>query len=208
MPAPEDDELDPRAALELLGDTDRRVRARLDVDNRILLSVWGVAWFFGYGAIWFDTRGQDPYAGPGAWSLAVMGVLMMAALVVTIVTITRATRGVGGAAATSGMMYGLTWPLAFTSYYLLLGALARAGASDEIIGLAAGSVPALIVGIIYLGGAALWRDWPFFTLGAWLVIVTGVAALTGPFTYPLVLAVVGGAGFLGVACWSSLRRSR
>ncbi|MEJ7743632.1 MAG: hypothetical protein WKF73_14475 [Nocardioidaceae bacterium] len=101
------------------------------------------------------------------------------AAVVTAFAVIRATRGVVGGSATAGMLYGLSWPIAFTTLFLFEGALSKAGASDEVLGLVASAGPAMLVGVIYLVGAAVWRSAVMFALGAWLCLVWQWGPISG-----------------------------
>ncbi|MGH3425556.1 MAG: hypothetical protein ACRDO8_12535 [Nocardioidaceae bacterium] len=206
MMAP-DETLDPRRAMEMLESTSRESSRALRVDEGLLFGVWGVAWLVGYGATYLSVRGQDPYTGPAAWAYAVMAAGFGLAVVVTTVVVTRATRGVLGASATTGMLYGLSWPVAFATLFLLEGALARAGAPDEVLGLVGAGGPALVVGVIYLVGSAIWRSVTMFALGVWLCLAMVVGSYLGVVALPAIMAVAGGAGFL-VAGAARLPRTR
>jgi hypothetical protein len=58
---------DPAAAMELIAAQERRTRTSFDGHLDQVLAAWGVAWLFGLGALWFQARGQSPYAGPQGW---------------------------------------------------------------------------------------------------------------------------------------------
>ena len=77
----------------------------------------------------------------------------------TIVHITHRTRGIAGASARQGALYGSAWPVAFLAQSMIVGGLAQAGASGEVISLAANAIAALVVGLLYIAGRpALARD--------------------------------------------------
>jgi hypothetical protein len=204
---PTNDALDPRSAMDLVETTSRDATRALRVDESLLFLAWGVAWILGYGATFLSIRGQDPYHGPAAWAYVVLAASIGLAAVFTGVTVSRTSRGIAGASATSGLMYGLSWPIGFAALFCLEGAIARAGASDAVLGLVASAGPALLVGIIYVVGAAIWRSTAMFALGAWLCLVVAIGGFAGVVDFAGIMAVAGGGGFL-VAGAALLVRAR
>ena len=68
------------------------------------------------------------------------------------------------------------------------------------------TLPPLLVGVLYMMGAAVWQDRAGFGLGAWILAITCLAALAGlPGVY-LVMSLAGGGGFLAAAMWFQVRR--
>lgn len=190
------DELDPRSAMDLVESTTRDASRSLEVDDGLLFLVWGGAWVAGYGAIFLSIRDQDPYVGPAVWAFLVLAVSLALAAAFTAIIVTRASHGVEGPSAKSGLMYGLSWPIAFVALFSLEGALAKAGASDPVLGLVAAAGPALLVGVIYMVGAAIWRSTLMFALGAWLCLVVFFGAYAGVVGFTAIMAVAGGGGFV------------
>lgn len=135
-----------------------------------------------------------------------LGALDAIAVATTVVVTRRATRGIGGDAAVQGLMFGLSWLVGFAALFAIQSGLARQGASAEVLGLVGAGGPMLVVGLVYLGGAAIWRDWTMFVLGAWLALLAAVGVMTGPVTLLLIDAVGGGVGFLLAAAWVRSRR--
>src|SRR6187431_2745847 len=117
-------------------------RARAD-DTRpsgtLLFGIWGAAWLLGYGALWLTTRDDG---SPSALAVAVAITAGVVALVVTIVHVMHRTRGVA-------------WPIAFLAQSMIVGGLSQAGASGEVISLAANAIAALVVGLLYIAGGLL-----------------------------------------------------
>jgi hypothetical protein len=126
--------------------------------------------------------------------------------VVSVITIGRAMRGVTGLSSTSGKLYGWAWTMSFTCLFLMIGGLARAGASEAVIGLFASAGPVFVVSIMYLVGGALWHNWSMFVVGAWLALTIGVAVMFGVVTFDLVMAIAGGGGFLVAALYEARRK--
>ena len=114
----------------------------------------------------------------------------------TIVHVTHRTRGIAGASARQGALYGVAWPVGFLAQSMIVGGLAQAGASGEVIALAANAIAALVVGLLYIAGGLLWRATSMYVLGAWMALIGAAAALAGlPDSY-LVMALAGGGGML------------
>ncbi len=205
---PEEQPLDPRAAMELMGDAEADVHRRLGVDNGVLFVAWGLAWLVGYGAIWLSTKDQDPYVGPSGASFLVLVLALLLAGLVTFVTVRRAVRGVGGRSATSGMIYGFGWLFGFGLFECIQAAVASRDPEPEVMGILASAGPVLVVSLMYIMGGALWLDWSLFAMGAWLAVVAAVAVFFGPSTLCLLMAVVGGGGFVVAGAALVVRRAR
>jgi hypothetical protein len=169
-------------------------------------AAWGVAWLVGLGAMWLSVRGQQPYREVSGLSSAVLGVLCSLALTVTMTMVIRASRGVGGVSSVQGRMYGVAWLLGFSAVFAIDGALASHGASHAVQGIAFATASVVVTALIYLVGAAVWLDLSMFILGAWLVVVSAVAAWTGPVSVLAIEALAGGGGFLLAAALVLRRR--
>ena len=168
----------------------------------LLFGVWGAAWLVGYGALWLTSR-DDGSPSAAAVAVAIAGGVL--ALVVTIAHITHRTRGIAGESARQGALYGVAWPVAFLAQSMIVGGLAQAGASDEVLSLAANAIAALVVGLLYVAGGLLWCTYSMYVLGAWMALTGAAAALAGyPDSY-LVMAVAGGGGMLVGAVVETVR---
>lgn len=199
--------MDVRTAADLMLETRERARNALEVRLPPVYAAWGVAWLGGLGAMWLSVRDQHPYRDPSGLSSAVLGVLSCLAVTVTITVVIRATRGVGGVSPLQGRMYGVAWLLGFSAVFVIDAALASHGASHAVQGIAYATAPVVVTALIYLVGAAVWLDISMFILGAWLAVVSGVAAWTGPVGVLAIEALAGGGGFL-LAAALVLRRRR
>ncbi|MCA5894495.1 hypothetical protein LEP48_14230 [Isoptericola sp. NEAU-Y5] len=181
-------------SLRILREQQDRARSALVPDGRLLCLLWGVAWLAGYLVLWTSARGTEGI--PSGPAFVIFGGLLAAAIVITIVHSARRTGGTRGAGQRAGVLWGFTWCLAFLAYPFIIGGIARAGASDDVIGLVANGLACMIVGIMYLTGSACFADDGLYVLGAWIVLTGGVATSVGmPGTY-LVMALLGGGGFL------------
>jgi len=206
--------LDPAESLRLIRDQQERARSATEPDTRLLCLAWGVAWLVGYLVLWTSAlrTASDPDAvrftagagwvvgaQPEPWAFWVFSGLIASAVVLTIVHSVSRTAGTRGVSARTGAMYGWAWMLGFVTYGFILGGLARAGASAEVMALASNALACLVVGLLYLGGAAAFGDRGLFLLGLWILLVAAVATYAGlPLTY-LVMALLGGGGFLVMA---------
>ncbi|GIJ00001.1 hypothetical protein CLV28_0998 [Sediminihabitans luteus] len=196
-PAPQDDAaLDPAESLRLIRAQQDRARD-LTPDGRVVYGTWGVAWLVGYGALWFSVDNADSAAG--AWAFVLFGTLVLAAIATTVVHTTRRSRGIAGPSAQVGTLYGIAWGIAFTAMSVTLGGLATAGASPDVVGLAANAMSCLVVGMLYFLTALVWGDRRVYVLGAWILLVGAVSPYVGyPGSY-LLLATAAGGGFLVMA---------
>jgi hypothetical protein len=200
--------MDPGTAAALLRKTTENTRRATELPLAPLYASWGIAWLFGLGAMWWSVRSQDPFRGPTTPSSVLLGLLLAAALAVTVVVLVRANHGIEGDSRIQGQMYGLSWPIGFGALFALEGALARQGASETVLGIVGAAGPLLITGLIYLVGAAVWKERSMFLLGGWLALIVAIGAWTGPVTLLLVGAVAGGGGFLVASAVQSVDRFR
>jgi hypothetical protein len=220
---PDEPALDVAETLRLIREQQDRARRATEPDSRLLFLAWGVAWLVGYLCLWasavrvvdgtatvrLTTRaGQVVGAQPEPWAFWVFFSLIAAAVAFTIVHSVTRTAGTRGVSARTGAMYGWSWMLGFVCYGFVLGGLARAGASEEVMSLASNAFACVVVGLLYLGGAAAFGDRGLFVLGVWILLTAAVATFAGlPLTY-LVMALAGGGGFLVMAAIEHVLRVR
>lgn len=200
--ATDDAPLDPAESLRIIAAQQDKVRST-EVDGRVLFGLWGAAWLVGYLALYLTANGTlgggrttpEGVLTPSPLAYSVFALLIAGAMAATIVYSIRAGTGVQGVTARTGVMYGWSWCIGFIGMSVIIGGLAKAGASDEVIVLAANALACLVVGIMYLAGGALWQDTRQYVLGIWIIAVAAVALYVGlPNTF-LVMAVLGGGGF-------------
>ncbi|WP_069385919.1 hypothetical protein [Cellulosimicrobium cellulans] len=205
---PDDEAFDPAESLRLIREQQDRARTATEPDGRLLYLAWGVAWLAGYLCLWVSSREQGDGSQPEPWAFAVFGGAIIAAVAFTIVHSVSRTAGTRGVSARTGALYGWSWMLGFLTLGLVLGGLARAGASDEVMSLASNAFACVVVGLLYLGGSAAFQDTRLFVLGVWILLVAAVATFAGlPHTY-LVMALLGGGGFLVMAAIEHLLGAR
>jgi hypothetical protein len=207
IPAESDAPLSAADALNLLTSQQHSVFVRRGSYVWAICGAWGIAWLLGFLAIWMidGTRPGFALAPWIAWTI--FGVLFAAALAVSIVLGIRSARGIRSnrANAFTGTVYGVSWAVSMTAVGVLGGALVANGMSRELASLFYPSAYTLVIGLLYLVAAAIWRVVPMIIAGAWLIVV---AAVTPFFGYPanfLVFAVAGGGLFLVLAVWALVR---
>ncbi|WP_158373274.1 hypothetical protein [Cellulosimicrobium cellulans] len=197
QPGAPDGWFDAAAARAIIDVQHARVRATAYADDRVILGVWAIAWLVGYGLLWAS-------AGNGVeriprWAWTSFGVLLMSAVVTTIGHAVTRMSGVDGVSRRTRAVYGWTWFVAFGAGQALVGGVARAGAPNDVIALAANGVSALIVAVMYMAGGMLWRDRAQFGLGVWMAVVAAAAALVGlPGTFAVMCLAGGGGMAVGV----------
>ncbi len=183
------------------------VRLRLEPDRRILFGAWGIAWLVGYGALWWTAQATSDQT-PTALAFALFAFLLVAASVVTAVHTSRRAAGVRGASAKTGEMYGWSWAVTFLAVSVVLGSLSRFDIPPQQFAVIANVIPALLVGALYMAGAATYRETSWFVLGAWISAVGAVATVIDMPTAYLVMALAGGGVMLGVAAWAQISPGR
>lgn len=195
--------LDPAESLRIIGEQQARTRSATVPDGRLLFGVWGLAWLVGYLTLWFSSGGKmvvfpgsAAAEGPSSLAFLVFITAIALAVIFTIVHSVRRRTGTRGVSARAGALYGWSWMIGFAAMGLVVGGLARAGASDVVIALASNAFACVVVGLLYLGGGIAFRDTRLYVLGVWILLVASLATFAGiPLTY-LIMATLGGGGFL------------
>lgn len=200
-------ELGPRGALAQVEDQRRLVLARTDSDPRLVLGVWGTAQLVGFGAIALSWPLSDGalLPVPVVAAVGLYGALVAVAVVVTVRHAAAAERGLDGPSQRVRRLHGLSWPVAFNAGAALVLAMGLAGADVELLMLLWPALTGLLVGVLYLGAAAIWQDRLRLGVGLWMVLVAVVAPFAGAPGNYVVMAVAGGGGFLAAAAWLTLR---
>ena len=201
-------QLDPAAALALLESQERRVRAALDPGLALTFLTWGMAWLVGFGSIWWQVREQSPYLGPQGAVAGLFAVLLTAAAIFTGWRTQRAVAGIGGESARRGRLYGLAWLAGPLALFATFAALGRAGAAAPVLGVLGACGPLLVVGLMYLFGAACFGSRPMGVLGAWLLVLAACIGFTGPVIAAGLAALLAGGGFLVTAAVVARRGRR
>lgn len=194
-----DRNLDPAEAMALLEGQERRVRRALDPGEGFSYLMWGAAWMIGFGVIWWQVFGQDPYTGPGRLAAGLFAILLTAAAVLSGWRTQRALAGIGGESARRGRLYGLGWSAGLLALFAILAALGRVDAPAPVLGVLGVCGPLLVVGLMYIFGAACFGSRSSAALGVWLLVLAAVVGFTGPVVAAGLAALLGGGGFFVAA---------
>ncbi len=199
--------LSPAAALAVLADQQRIVSRMLGGYVWVITGSWGIAWLFGFLAIWLMDAGLSGFVMPTWLGWTTFATLFAAAIVVSAVLGVRSGRGIrsNSANAFTGTVYGVTWAVAMVFISVLGAALLSHGMSAELADLFYPSVYTLVVGILYLAAAAIWRVVQMIVAGAFLIVLASVAPFLGHPTNYLVFGIAGGAMFLTFAVLLAVR---
>ncbi|WP_432493592.1 ABC transporter permease [Kineococcus auxinigenes] len=202
----EDQRFDAAEQLALIERQQEAVVRAVGVDPRLVYGAWGVAWLVGLGLAAL-AHGDDPVLRvPPALPAVVLGVLLTAAGVLTAAHSVRASRGISGPSTVAGVLYGWAWLLSFVALSAVNSAVLRASGDPALADVLWPATSGLLVGVMHLFGAAVWREPLQFGVGAWLLLTTSVGAFLGLPALLWVMALGGGGGFLAVAAWFALRR--
>ena len=202
-----DTSLSPAAALAVLNNQQRIVSGRLGGYIWIITATWGAAWLFGFLAIWLMDSHFSGFPLPIWLGWTIFGALFAAAIVVSAVLGIRSGRGIRSNSANSftGTVYGVTWAVAMLSIGVFGAALLSHGMSAGLADLFYPSAYTLVVGILYLAAAAIWRVVQMIIAGAFFIVLAAVAPFAGhPINY-LVFGIAGGAMFFTLAIFGAVR---
>lgn len=194
-----DDEapLDPAAMLALSEREQQRIAIAFVRPVAWLLAVWGVAWTIGFLVFWAGyPESGAPVLVPLGIAAPVFGVCIAAAIVVSAVIGARMNRGIRGSSNFSGGVYGASWTIGSVAVWLIGTALIKAGMPHDVAMLFFPAGYALMVGLLYIAGAAIWQAKEQLVLGSWIMAVGVGATFAGFPTNLLVMGVLGGGGFL------------
>lgn len=204
-----DGPLSPEAMLQLVHDQQRHVRRTHLSPIPWMMATWGVAWTVGFLLMWSVPPGGNPwFRVPSEMASTSFAVLLIMAMAISAFLGFRIGRGVKGPSTFAGAVYGISWFLCGGAFAALGVALVRNGMSSELASLFFPSAFALMAGALYLAGAALWRSVSQLVLGILLLLVGAVSPFFGAPANNLVLAVLGGGGFLVMAVVFSARQRR
>jgi len=194
----DDRPLDPAAMLALLEDQQQDVQRKLARYVPAILLAWGVAWLFGFGALWAIEGAKPAFAIPLPVSVGIFVGLMVIAVIVSAVAGNRSQRGIRSspAARFTGTVYGITGSAGFFAIFVFAAALDANGMDQQLMNIYYPSATGLFIGLMYIIAGAIWHAIPAIWMGAWIGLVALVAPFFGYPTNYLVFAVAGGGVFL------------
>lgn len=200
--------LDPAESLALIERERANLARSLTPDPRLMLWPWGFAWLIGFGLFFlrFGPDGRVFVDLPDWLPLVTLMTLFIVAGIITGVAGSRSSRQMAGPTSRQGLMYGLTWSIAYSGLSALFAQFSG-DMPDEQLGLLwAGGMVAL-TGALHMAGGAIWNDRNLFILGAWTSLVNVAGIIAGPGWHSLIVAVGGGGAMIaaGVIGWMRLR---
>ena len=173
--------LDPRHAARLLAETQRRTQRELDFRSPWLSLLAAAAALVAFGSVWLSVRGQHPYKYPTVVGL--LGLYAVVAIRVGSVLYAhrRATAGISGRSVRQRRAEGAALSVALVAVYVIMGALASAGASDGVVyGIYVATATMLVLGTFGAARAALREDWLELGISLAIVCVAAASAFAGP----------------------------
>lgn len=177
----DEDGLDPRSAAELLERTQRRAQRRLSFRTPQLSLLAGAAMLVALGSVWLSVRNQHPYRGPTPASLVVLYVFVAIRIVSVLLAHRRATEGVSGRTPRLHRAEAVGLGASLVAVYIVMAALAHAGASDGVVyGLYVLTGTLLVLGAFGAARAAARENWTQLGGAVGVLLVAAVSAFAGP----------------------------
>jgi hypothetical protein len=173
--------LDPGAAARLLEQTTRQAKRGLDFRSPWLSLLAAAAALIAFGAVWLSVRGQHPYKGPTVLGLVGLYAVVLIRISTVLHAHRRATAGVSGRSVRLRRAEGAAVAVALIAVYVLMAALAHAGASDAVVyGVYVGTATLIVLGVFWASRSAVQEDWPGLGLSIAIVLVAAGSAFAGP----------------------------
>ncbi|GAA1883200.1 hypothetical protein GCM10009715_31990 [Paeniglutamicibacter psychrophenolicus] len=191
QPAAPEPALDPRAALASLNQAAAATRASIEPNTAVIYFVWAAAYLAGYGLLHGAAFGWLPLAYGTA--LLIGAGILLAAVAYTAVAGIRSGSRIRGDSKFAGMAYGMSWMGGFLVVALFSIAISRllAGTDQLVTGWLINSVAILVVGIMYMAGAAVFQDRPMFLLGACFTVLNAAGLIAGAQAFISIFAIGG-----------------
>ncbi len=183
--------LDPRAALASMDQAAAATRASIEPNTAVIYFVWAAAYLLGYGLLHGAAFGWLPLSYGAA--LLIGALVLLAAVAYTAVAGIRSGSQIRGDSRFAGMAYGMSWMGGFLVVALFSIAISRLlGDENQLVtGWLINSVAILVVGIMYMAGAAIFGDRPMFLLGACFTLLNAAGLIAGPAAFISIFAVGG-----------------
>jgi hypothetical protein len=173
--------LDPREAARLLERTRRQAQRGLDFRSPWLSLLAAAVALVAFGAVWLSVRGQHPYKGPTAVALVVLYAVVLIRIGTVVYAHRRARAGVSGRSVSQQRAEGAALAVALVAVYVLMGALAHAGASDAVVyGVYVGTATLIVLGAFWAARSAVREDWQGLGTSIALMLVAAGSAFAGP----------------------------
>lgn len=209
---PEEQEPTPAEMLTLVQEQQRSVAGRMGAFVPAILLAWGIALTAGFLALWLEGGGVPGVPLPIAVAGPLFAGLLLAAGVASTVLGIRSSRGVRETkeSAFTGVVYGQLWWLGILVTLLIGQTLVLHGMPPALLGVYFPAAVMFFSGIMYVMSGLLWRARPMLVLGAWTIVVAGVAGFAPAPGHFLVYALAGGGACLVLSAWTGwwTRRAR
>jgi hypothetical protein len=152
--------LNPRDAARLLMQTRRRTQRELDFRSPWLSLLAAAAALVAFGSVWLSVRGQHPYRYPTLIGLLGLYAVIAVRIGSVLYAHRRATAGVSGRSVRQTRAEGVALAVALLAVYVIMGALANAGASDGVVyGVYVATATMLVLGTFGAARSAIREDW-------------------------------------------------
>jgi hypothetical protein len=173
--------MDPREAARLLVQTQREAQRGLDFRSPWLTLLAAAVALVAFGAVWLSVRGQHPYTGPTAAALVVLYAVVLIRIGTVVYAHRRATAGVSGHSVSQQRAEGAGLLAALVAVYVLMAALAHAGASDGVVyGVYVVTATLMVLGTFWAARSAVREDWLGLGASIAFVLVAAGSAFAGP----------------------------
>ena len=200
----DDQERAPAEILQAIDAEQLHAKTALAPNARLLYATWGAAWVVGFLALYLAFVPVDEPVLPLYAGLLIGAGALVAAIALSATHSVRRASGSRGPSVVQGAIYGNIFPVAFTLMGLLGWRLASAGVPTTTMLSYWVAAPCLIVGVLFVAGAAMWNDRSQLVFGIWTLVI-GLISVALPPPHNLLAGVLGGLGFLALAFIHSLR---
>jgi hypothetical protein len=173
--------LHPREAASLLERAGRHAQRELDFRSPRLSLLAAAAALIAFGAVWLSVRGQHPYRGPTLAGLVGLYIVVLIRIGSVIYAHRRSSAGVSGRSVRRQRAEGAALAVALIAVYVLMAALAHAGASDGVVyGVYAATATLIVLGAFWAARSAAREDRLDLGISIAVVLVAAGSAFAGP----------------------------
>jgi hypothetical protein len=173
--------LDPHEAARLLERTRRQTQRELDFRSPWLSLLAAAAALVAFGSVWLSVRGQHPYKYPTAVGLLGLYAVIAIRIGSVVYAHRRATAGITGRSVRQRRAEGTALAVALVAVYVIMGALANAGASDGVVyGVYVATATMLVLGTFGAARSAIREDWQELGISIAIILVAAGSAFAGP----------------------------